>query len=1209
MPQTTDDVRSECAHWTAGNAVCVEHHALAGPLPILTADGAQAWQQSPVDIVPAAGDSLSGTQHSHGHGLVPCLSGTTPVSRLRGLSPPLQCIAPENSCTDTRCKEVHTCMAQLPPEFVTAVPWPTATFLTIQASGLPCALRLSAQHKDAFALSLRALLDVHDCRCAAGSRVKARRATGVAALSLADFEITVTAALASLAAWTACLIPPRARNELPEVSSADIELHVLASQILQKGLSDSCAWPWSWRAPILTATLRAIAAPFIPARRRVLSDDGGNGIDGYEGGECDDSGGGGATRVFRRRRLATWKSGGLRLLLSTLPALLDHEAAVQTAALRCARHLVSTTLSTVANVFSTHAQAACIELARAMQSIWLLRPLCDALGAHPRVALRALAAFMHTQSPRKGPDPAVLTHAKNGVALLSEICQAGEALCCTVGQQLLAHRSRVVQWLQVAPLSTLRVLLHACRALPALGAALATDAQLQTAIWRLLSPSSEAGARAQRYTGTVATETRISVNWVDESEGVDERVGLIALLLIALLLAHSSQQAVSRTESKAVLVALQHVTLLAQTLAPTGLLYNMSEVYRSERLKSLQSVMESCAARSQQEQQHDIACVIVGVKAARASAAAGCLAELLRNEGSAESSLAALQVLRNERPFAHAVMWLSKLSSENCRHSAERTIRDAEGSSFSWPYTRAADGFAALLHRLLVRLPRKHSQLSSLSRLPFWRVMASTLMSSGHHANLPATTTTCLPRPPLLSPVGTLSLIRTVHQGLVKFAENSAAKVLDSGLLAALLSLLAGPKGGHQASTVYARDTGSGSCRAWAASVHSALSTLRATPASRGGGPAAVAALLDTLSLALHVPFGSRGKLSTSALVRLQQAMYNGELLGGLIYSIPLAAPHDSEVVVGLVSRLVLGSSHFAQQYVALGGLMPSVIQFLLSANRTSSSLTDALLILCHVARLGTAKGIMQAPEDSAVLSQRLSSLLCYAPDAVVRARACNLLGNLCKHSSGYYQTLLTEGTQLSLLAARLADEDAAVRKFACFAAGNIGFHSSLLYSQLTPCVAPLVACLEDADPKTRTNAAGALGNLVRNGPQLCVELIRCDVPRALLCLALQPTLCTDQQRSLLIGDYTRISRVCPSTSVLSTADARDMVMQASAQIRVARTALFSLGNLAAHASCHASMLQLMFPSVLDALVAHEDLILQQHTCRVLHKLQMACTP
>ena len=70
------------------------------------------------------------------------------------------------------------------------------------------------------------------------------------------------------------------------------------------------------------------------------------------------------------------------------------------------------------------------------------------------------------------------------------------------------------------------------------------------------------------------------MNWVDESEGVDERVGLIALLLIALLLAHSSQQAVSRTESKAVLVALQHVTLLAQTLAPTGLLYNMSEVYR-----------------------------------------------------------------------------------------------------------------------------------------------------------------------------------------------------------------------------------------------------------------------------------------------------------------------------------------------------------------------------------------------------------------------------------------------------------------------------------------------------------------------------------------------------------------------------------------------------------------------------------------------------
>ena len=51
--------------------------------------------------------------------------------------------------------------------------------------------------------------------------------------------------------------------------------------------------------------------------------------------------------------------------------------------------------------------------------------------------------------------------------------------------------------------------------------------------------------------------------------------------------------------------------------------------------------------------------------------------------------------------------------------------------------------------------------------------------------------------------------------------------------------------------------------------------------------------------------------------------MYSGELLGALLRSLPLAEPHDAEVAVGLMSRLVLGSNHFAQQYVALGGRSP----------------------------------------------------------------------------------------------------------------------------------------------------------------------------------------------------------------------------------------------------------------------------------------------
>ena len=66
------------------------------------------------------------------------------------------------------------------------------------------------------------------------------------------------------------------------------------------------------------------------------------------------------------------------------------------------------------------------------------------------------------------------------------------------------------------------------------------------------------------------------------------------------------------------------------------------------------------------------------------------------------------------------------------------------------------------------------------------------------------------------------------------------------------------------------------------------------------------------------------------------------------------------------------------------------------------------------------------------------------------------------------------------------------VSQFACFAIGNAGFHNASLYEALRPSIVPLVALLTDEEDKTRANAAGALGNLVRNSSQLCSELVRC---------------------------------------------------------------------------------------------------------------------
>ncbi|CAM9140259.1 unnamed protein product, partial [Discosporangium mesarthrocarpum] len=90
----------------------------------------------------------------------------------------------------------------------------------------------------------------------------------------------------------------------------------------------------------------------------------------------------------------------------------------------------------------------------------------------------------------------------------------------------------------------------------------------------------------------------------------------------------------------------------------------------------------------------------------------------------------------------------------------------------------------------------------------------------------------------------------------------------------------------------------------------------------------------------------------------------------------------------------------------------------------------------------------------------------------------------------------------VSLLIHCCKDLDSSTRKFACFAVGNAAFHSDSLYPHLAPVVPALVTALGDLEEKTRANAAGALGNLVRNGGLLCRELATHHAVSALMGLA-----------------------------------------------------------------------------------------------------------
>ena len=122
--------------------------------------------------------------------------------------------------------------------------------------------------------------------------------------------------------------------------------------------------------------------------------------------------------------------------------------------------------------------------------------------------------------------------------------------------------------------------------------------------------------------------------------------------------------------------------------------------------------------------------------------------------------------------------------------------------------------------------------------------------------------------------------------------------------------------------------------------------------------------------------------------------------------------------------------------------------------------------------------------------------------DANVKSKLCNFIGNLCRHSAYFYDILIKEDLLKGVMKG-VTDPDAGVRKFACFAVGNVGFHNDRLYDKLRGVCPGLVELLKDNEEKIRANAAGALGNFVRNSSVLAKDLIKNGALLALLDLVL----------------------------------------------------------------------------------------------------------
>jgi hypothetical protein len=141
-------------------------------------------------------------------------------------------------------------------------------------------------------------------------------------------------------------------------------------------------------------------------------------------------------------------------------------------------------------------------------------------------------------------------------------------------------------------------------------------------------------------------------------------------------------------------------------------------------------------------------------------------------------------------------------------------------------------------------------------------------------------------------------------------------------------------------------------------------------------------------------------------------------------------------------------------------------------------------------------------------------------------------------------------------------DSDSATRKFACFAFGNAAFHDGTLYKKLSKGIPSLVAALYDKENKTRVNAAGALGNLARNGDAAVPDMIKAG--------AVKVRCSRDHLIKMACSLFHAIACCCTVTYWMSGTSC-DVCLQELIEVATIQdqdpslqsVALFSLGNMA----------------------------------------------
>ncbi|NXA83449.1 STK36 kinase, partial [Thryothorus ludovicianus] len=291
------------------------------------------------------------------------------------------------------------------------------------------------------------------------------------------------------------------------------------------------------------------------------------------------------------------------------------------------------------------------------------------------------------------------------------------------------------------------------------------------------------------------------------------------------------------------------------------------------------------------------------------------------------------------------------------------------------------------------------------------------------------------------------------------------------------------------------------------------LACLAQMQAGKAGDPEVVPDVVIQVCQLLSFPFALDVDKDTLALIMeaVRDTQIPAQLLQVCACHLPLSF---TELPMGLLCQLVVSDTQVIDQVVRETAASEHIVAFFKSVffsdNVTLTS--DLLCLLTHVARACSdhLPLLQRILRDSDVADQPLTYLLSHK-QPLIRARTCNLLGNLLRYS--FSPVLQSQPSWLERLLECLSDPESCVHRAATFAVGNAACHASCLVETLGRAVPTLTRLLSDTQAKTCCNAALALSNLGQRGAELRDLLIQNGAPDLLL-----QVVCQDPRKTVREG-------------------------------------------------------------------------------------------